>query len=95
MTTTAPPGAPTHAQAKKTSGGYVVLAQESPSIENPRWKVVATIPAAKSANEAIKTHASQGVGTAGTFVAVPARSWQPVTTVPTVVTTVSVKPVKP
>lgn len=54
--------------AKKTDSGYVVLAKDDSGL----WAVEKTVQA-KSAEAAVRA-----IGSGGTFVAIPARSFKPV-----------------
>lgn len=81
------------ADAKKGLSAYVVFERTVDDAPNEVWIRVASI-GARSAEAAVKAHASKK-GEAGTFVAVPARSWQPVKVTPKVVTTLEVEEVKP
>lgn len=70
---TAPP-APEPA-AEKQSTVYLVLTQAA---ENGPWTAISTYTAA-SAKAAVSLAVKDKDAKAGTFVAVPARSWQPLT----------------
>jgi hypothetical protein len=67
---------------------YIVLAQKGED-----WKQVAKI-GARSGEDAVKRHVSRGTsGSGGVFVAVPARSWQPMKVTAKVETTLVIEDV--
>jgi hypothetical protein len=70
------PPAPTVARA---STSYHVLRLD-PDSKPPTFQLAALNITAHNAEQAIRTHADKaGAGARGTYVAVPSRSWRPVT----------------
>lgn len=68
-----PPAEPEKKDAALTE--YLVLSKDA---DKDWWMVVGTLHA-RSAKSAITEHVKRVQATAGTFVATPSRSWQPVT----------------
>ena len=66
--------------AENTGTQYVVLKQSKDAAGAPSWEVLSESFPGRSAGSVIRDYlTTKGDGKGGVFVAVPARSWNPVT----------------